>query len=167
MHKAKVWENAQISVVFKQMEMSDIDEVAKLEEKTFSLPWSKTAFIDVLDREEYLFIVALFENKVIGYCGFNNICGEGDITNVAVESDFRGKGIGKAMLESALKWEEEEGIFDFTLEVRVSNKNAICLYEKVGFVSEAVRKNFYERPVEDALIMWKRQANNETIATKK
>ena len=74
-----------------------------------------------------------------------------------VEENYRGKSIGKSILDYFFKEGGKRNIESFTLEVRVSNEIAIKLYEKMGFVSEGVRKRFYEHPVEDALIMWKRK----------
>ena len=85
-----------------------------------------------------------------------HIVGEGEITNVVTKNTMRGKGIGKQILEKLLEEGAKMGAEAFTLEVRVSNAPAIHLYESLGFVSEGVRKNFYEEPTEDALIMWKR-----------
>ena len=81
---------------------------------------------------------------------------EGDITNVVVAKESRGKGIGTAMLLFMMEEGKKRGINAYTLEVRVSNAEAIHVYEKLGFVSEGIRKNFYDKPKEDANIMWKR-----------
>ena len=81
---------------------------------------------------------------------------EGDITNVAVHPKYRKQGIGNALVNALLREALLLGISEITLEVRVSNLTAIHLYEKNGFVSEGTRKNYYEKPREDALIMWNR-----------
>ena len=83
--------------------------------------------------------------------------GEGDITNVVVHPDYRKRGIAYKMLTELLyRGEEKYGIEAYTLEVRESNIEAIRLYERLGFVREGIRKDFYEKPEENALIMWKR-----------
>ena len=84
------------------------------------------------------------------------MAGEGEITNVAVAKKFRRRGIGRALMEYMLKEAELLGMESATLEVRISNTPAIRLYESLGFQGEGVRPNFYEKPKEDALIMWKR-----------
>ena len=81
---------------------------------------------------------------------------EGDIHNVMVTSKYRGRGIATQMMTVLLEEGQKQGIEEFTLEVRVSNAAAIKVYEKMGFVSEGIRPRFYEQPVEDAMIMWKR-----------
>ena len=83
--------------------------------------------------------------------------GEGEITNVVVRDDCQNRGIGRKLMDELLmRGEKEIGIEAFTLEVRIGNRSAIHLYESLGFVSAGIRKNFYEKPVEDAMIMWKR-----------
>ena len=84
------------------------------------------------------------------------IAGEGDVTNIAVFPEYRGRGIGAALTKALLVEGRKRGMNAFTLEVRVGNQAAIHIYEKLGFRSEGVRKGFYEKPKEDALIMWRR-----------
>ena len=75
---------------------------------------------------------------------------------MAVEPSCRNKGIGRKMMEVLLQKLKRAGANAVTLEVRRSNEAAIALYESLGFVTEGIRKNFYEKPAEDGLIMWKR-----------
>jgi len=75
----------------------------------------------------------------------------------AVKESEQGKGVGFALLSELIEIGKSEGLLEFTLEVRVSNEKGIGLYKKLGFVEEGIRKNFYELPLEDALIMWLRQ----------
>ena len=140
----------------RDMQAEDVDAVAKLEAEIFSMPWSENAFLEEVRRKDRLFVVAYAEDKPAGYCGLIPSFDEGDITNVAVSPDMRRMGIAEKMLSALMEWGGEMGVSDFTLEVRKSNVGAIALYEKLGFVSEGIRKNFYEKPSEDAVIMWKR-----------
>jgi ribosomal-protein-alanine N-acetyltransferase len=91
---------------------------------------------------------------VAGYCGFWGILDEGYIYNVAVKKEFRRRHIGYLMLKTLLDDSAGRGITSFTLEVRYSNAAAIKLYEALGFVRAGVRKDFYTKPKEDAVIMW-------------
>lgn len=145
-------------ITIREMALEDVDCVCKLEEMAFSMPWHKESFIEMIENKDALYLVACDEQAgVIGCCGVRSIVGEGDITNVVVHPDFRKKGVAHEMLSQLLYLGERDfKIKEFTLEVRYSNTDAIHLYEKLGFVSEGVRKNFYEEPLEDALIMWKR-----------
>ena len=94
--------------------------------------------------------------RIIGECGVRDIVGEGEITNVAVHPDWQGMGVAAKMLGTALERSLQEGMTAFTLEVRAGNRPAIALYKKFGFHTEGIRADFYDKPVEDALIMWRR-----------
>ena len=96
------------------------------------------------------------EDKIVGYIGMYQVLEEGDITNVAVHEKYQRKGIGNALVSTLLKEASKQMIQEVTLEVRVSNQSAIRLYEKNGFVAEGRRKNYYDKPREDAVIMWNR-----------
>lgn len=145
-------------LVIRPMEWGDIEYVSTIEAECFSMPWSAEAYRKVLEDDKCLYLVALLNGSVVGMCGVVNILGEGDIHNVGVTADKRGQGIAFAMLSELIRMGEERGIVDFTLEVRISNQAAIHTYEKLGFVSEGIRPKFYEKPIEDAMIMWRRRA---------
>jgi len=146
-------------ILIRQLMREDVDEVCELEEEAFSMPWHKESFIEMIENPDAYYLVAVLteHNQVVGCCGMRSIVGEGDISNVVVKKEFRGQGIAKQMMHELLKAGKKEfQIESFTLEVRLSNTPAIHLYEKFGFVSEGIRKNFYDKPTEDAMIMWKR-----------
>lgn len=140
------------------LEKEDASELGALAEECFSMPWSVQAFEKLAEDENSLFLVALEDGNLAGGCGLTHILDEGDVHNVMVRDSLRGRGIATALMERLLQEGEKQGILDFTLEVRVSNEPAIRVYEKLGFASEGVRPRFYEKPVEDALIMWRRHA---------
>lgn len=134
----------------------DGEALGQLAGEVFSQPWSVNAFTALEQDPNSLFIVAEKEGRIIGGCGLTHILDEGDIHNVMVAPAYRGQGIASRMMEKLLALGAGLGIREFTLEVRVSNAAAIRVYEKFGFVSEGIRPGFYEMPVEDAMIMWKR-----------
>ena len=138
------------------MQPGDLEQVAEIEKSIFSMPWSAKGFADSMEQECTLFLAAVWNGKIAGYCGMFQSFEEADITNVAVEEKSRGQGIAQAMLRELMKRGKERGIAAYTLEVRRGNTAARRLYEKLGFVTAGIRRNFYEKPVEDAVIMWKR-----------
>lgn len=140
----------------REMNASDVEEVSRLESEVFSMPWSARDFLEMVEADYAHYYVAKWENGIVGCCGIRNIAGEGEITNVVVAAPYRRRGIGRRLMEHMLKMAAGEGITATTLEVRVSNLPAIGLYESLGFKGEGVRPGFYEKPPEDALIMWKR-----------
>ena len=144
-------------IVIRKMQKSDLQEVCKIEKDNFSLPWSERSFIESMERNDTVFLTALAGEEVAGYIGCYCIAGTGEITNVAVKDTCRRRGIGAMLLEGLYKAGETLDTREFFLEVRESNEAAIGLYSRQGFVKEGIRKNFYEEPVEDALIMWKRE----------
>ena len=149
-------------MIVRRMKASDVEAVACNEALCFSMPWSENAFREIMaaqeadDGQTILYLVAELDGRIVGHCGVRNLLGEGEITNVAVHPDHRNHGIAGAMLRELLDRGSRMGIEAFTLEVRAGNKSAVRLYEKAGFVTEGVRKGFYDMPKEDALIMWKR-----------
>lgn len=138
------------------MTQEDIEQVSEIEKATFSMPWSKEALRQSLNQRGSIYVVAVEDEKVIGYCGLWNIAGEGNINNVAVVKSHRGRHIASQMLKKLIELGNKEGIEAYTLEVRTSNEPAIFLYKKFGFTIEGIRKDYYESPKEDAYIMWYR-----------
>lgn len=144
-------------VRIRELEMGDIEAVSIMEAQSFSMPWSAKDFEQLVSDEKSLYLVAETDGLVVGCCGVTNVCGEGNINNVVVQEACRGQGIAYAMMQELLVCGREMGCTEFTLEVRVSNAPAIHVYQKLGFVSEGIRPRFYEKPVEDAMIMWIRE----------
>ena len=142
-----------IDLEIKRMSSSHIEEIAKLEKECFSSPWSEDGLKSELDNAFARFFVALHKGEIVGYIGSHNILGEVYITNVAVFSRFRRNGVGKLIVEFLVEQMKSENAEFVTLEVRKSNVNAISLYEKCGFKKVGERKNFYEKPNEDAILM--------------
>lgn len=134
----------------------DISMAAALERECFSEPWSAEAFREAVENPSRYYLAAEQRGRIIGICGMQNIAGEGQISNVAVASDYRRHLTAFHMLEKLLLIGQEAGVAAFTLEVRESNEAAIRLYQKLGFAVEGIRRNFYEKPRENALILWKR-----------
>lgn len=144
-------------VSIRKMLFADLPQVCEIETQAFSVPWSKRAFEDSLKLPHAIFFVAYLKEQILGYCGLYQVFNEGDITNIAVLPDYRGMGIAGKLLETVFVCSAERGIETFTLEVRESNAPAIHLYKKYGFEQVGLRKNFYEKPREHAVIMWKRR----------
>lgn len=138
-----------------KMSREDVPAVALIEKECFSLPWSEKSFEDALAKEENIYLVAKENDTVIGYVGAWGVLGEADITNVCVHPEHRKKGVGEALISQLVELGEKDNIDTFFLEVRESNYAAIALYEKMGFKNIGTRKNFYERPVENAIVMGK------------
>ena len=147
-------EENRIHVRIVPMNADHLDEVAELERICFSAPWSRNMLAEELDNLLSAFLVALDDNdKVVGYAGVQIILDEGYITNVAVRPECRRQGIAAKLLQVFLDFAKANKLAFLTLEVRASNYDAIALYGSRGFRSVGRRKNYYEHPKEDAIIM--------------
>lgn len=144
-------------ITVRPMEEGDLERVAQLEKENFSMPWSVLSLRDALGNPAAFYVVAQEEDRIVGCCGCWQSLDEGEVMNVSVAGDCRGRGIAFALLQELEKIGEARGVLSYTLEVRESNAPAIRLYHKCGYRSEGIRPNFYENPRENALIMWKRQ----------
>lgn len=135
---------------------SDVDAIAEAEEICFGVNgWSPGAVREFIENEYSHVIVAEADGIIIGYAGAFIICGESEITNVAVLPEKRRYGVGGAMLEKLFEISLSLGAEKMTLEVREGNLPAIKLYEKLGFYSVGKRCGYYTDPKEDAVIMMK------------
>lgn len=133
-----------------------VPQIAELEEQCFSLPWTEAQLISQLPDERHEFIAALDENgRVAGYVGMMFVLDEGYISNVAVDSSLRRRGIGDALIAEMNSRAQKRGLAFVTLEVRESNAPAIALYAKHGYVRVGERKNYYDFPRENAILMTK------------
>ena len=137
------------------IEHRHIKDIAMLEKACFSTPWSEETILSAF-KNGTRFFVAEKNGAVLGYVGISAIIDEGYITNIAVFPEYRNMGVATALLNELFYFAKENSLAFISLEVRESNKNAISLYEKFGFLQDGKRKNFYTNPTEDALIMTKR-----------
>lgn len=142
------------AIEIRRMRLNDLPEVVRLEQESFSEPWTQNGFEDALFQGQNIFIVAVdLSERIVGYVGLYVSMDEGDITNVAVSDNCRRCGIGDKLLEFLLLQAKGQGVRQIFLEVRKSNHAAQRLYEKHGFQITGERKNFYRKPQEDALLM--------------
>ena len=143
-------------IVFRPMEERDIDQVEAIEQASFSSPWSRQSLLHELEPGHGAhYIIADRDGEVLGYAGFWQVFDEAHITNISVKEDCRRQGLGRALMHEMDLLCHELGILYQTLEVRVSNTAALRLYQSIGFYSAGIRPGYYEKPKEDADILWK------------
>ena len=136
------------------MNADHLDELERLERICFSRPWSKRMLGEELENQCAAFLVAEDENgKVLGYAGLLVMMDEGYITNVAVFPEYRRLGVAAKIIQVYMNFAEANDLAFLTLEVRPSNAAAIALYQRFGFEEVGRRKNYYDLPKEDALIL--------------
>lgn len=142
-----------LDVTIDKMRLVHVDQVTWIEERVYSSPWSRNAFInEIMDNGLASYFVALLEGNVIGYAGIWTILDEAHITNLAVHPDYQCRGVGRMLLETLVQEAGRRGAARITLEVRLSNYRAQDLYRKFGFEPRGVRPRYYKD--EDALVMW-------------
>lgn len=139
----------------REMRETDLAQVEAIEQEIFSIPWSEKSFLSACTTPENIYLVCLLEDEVAGYCGLWSVLGEGNITNMAVAEKYRRNGVAEALMKEMEERSRQKDVTIFFLEVRESNEAARRLYEKMGYEQIGVRKNFYEKPVENAIIMSK------------
>lgn len=140
-------------IIIRKMEVADAVKVAEIEKEVFSLPWSQKSFEDAVQKDNNMYFVACDGDKIAGYIGAWGVFDEADVTNVCVASEYRRQGIAQQLLNELIAEGHHRGIFSLFLEVRESNLPAQKLYEKNGFQNVGMRKNFYEKPVENGIVM--------------
>lgn len=174
-----------MNLIIRRLEVKDIDSVCEMEEESFSMPWHRESFVDMINNRDALYLVAELSDEqedqmtesddrvmilqdfapdydkdvtVCGCAGLISVIGEGNICNIVVKKELRRLGIARRLVQSMIDvGRERYGIRDFTLEVRQSNEAARRLYEELGFKCEGIRPKFYEKPNEDACIYWLRE----------
>jgi ribosomal-protein-alanine N-acetyltransferase len=139
----------------------DLSGVLEVEAESFTNPWTRDMYAWELQNRSvcHIYIVRTSDCRVVGFCAFWLVFDEIHINNVAIRPQFRGMGIGTALLTRALGAATALGARRATLEVRASNDAARRLYERLGFYVAATRRNYYSHPVEDALILWRDEAD--------
>ena len=142
-----------IEIVF--MNSTHVPQIADLEKICFNDPWSERSIASELDNRLSFWLVAVDDDRVVGYVGSQSVLGETDMMNIAVHPDCRRLGIAEQLVRSLVDALKEKGNHGLMLEVRVSNEPARKLYEKLGFSQVGLRKNYYRNPREDALILRK------------
>ncbi len=136
-------------------ERRDISELLAIEEIQFPEPWTRGMLLDeVTNTETRRYTVVVKDGKILGYLGVMFVMDELHINTIGVLPDFEGKGIGAALMDDAWRDAKERNIERATLEVAVSNKRAQDLYYRYGFKPVGIRKNYYDKIGEDALVLW-------------
>lgn len=135
------------------MNESHIEPIAELEKRCFSAPWSEKGIKEELDNEAAHFLAAVSSDRLLGYIGVHEVCGEAYIDNIAVQPEYRRLGIADNLLKPAEDGAKSRNCEFISLEVRKSNFSAVALYSKRGYSAVGERKNFYTNPQEDAIIM--------------
>ena len=142
-------------MIITKMLQCHVPQIAELEKLCFNDPWSENSIASELDNRLSCWLVAIADDKVVGYVGSQTVLGETDMMNIAIHPGYRKQGIATELISALIEALNERGSHSLMLEVRASNEPAKSLYLKMGFDVVGVRKNYYRNPREDALILRK------------
>jgi ribosomal-protein-alanine N-acetyltransferase len=137
--------------------------VIRIEMASYSVPWSETTFRGLLRRTDAELIVAEADEQAVGYAVFWQVLDQGELGNVAVDPQWRRRGVGRRLVREVMERAGRRGVRELFLEVRPSNRHARLLYEDMGFTAVGRRRAYYQAPVEDAVVMraWLAQQPHE------
>lgn len=135
------------------MRESDLDAVMEIELASFSTPWSRSAFLNLIGRGDADLWVAVVEGAVVAYAVVWYVAREAELGNLAVAPDWRRRGLGRRLLDWSVERARARDAERIFLEVRASNRGAQQLYERQGFVQVGLRRRYYRAPAEDARVM--------------
>ena len=142
-------------MMIEPMNASHVPQIAQLEKRCFSDPWSEKSIASELENPLSVWLVAVDGGQLIGYVGSQTVLGETDMMNLAVAPEARRQGTGRSLVLALVDALTEKGSHSLMLEVRVSNTPAQKLYESLGFSQVGRRPKYYVNPREDALILRK------------
>jgi len=142
-------------MIIKEFSDEHLDAVCDIEQSSFTHPWHRKLFESEILKENAYMYVCIEDNEVIGFAILNTILDEGELLHIAVSTAHRRKGVAKALFDKLFQIANEKELSFITLEVRESNQSAIALYEYMGFERVGVRKNYYSKPTENAVLMTK------------
>ena len=143
--------------------LADLDTILEIERASFVNPWTREMYLAEFENTgvSFCYVVRHPSRELVGFCSFWRVLDELHINNLAVLPSHRGAGAGTALLRATLQEGARMGARRATLEVRRSNEAARRLYERLGFSVAGVRRGYYTKPVEDALVLWKEHLTPE------
>jgi ribosomal-protein-alanine N-acetyltransferase len=146
-----------VTIELRRLELDDLASIERIEQRSYPTPWSRSMFAGELAKPSSICLGA-FDSQdggLVGYLIISRYVDAWHVMNVAVAPDYRRRGIARTMLERLFELTAGDGRRGYTLEVRVSNEDAIRLYERAGFRARGIRRGYYTDNREDAMIMWK------------
>ena len=141
------------AVLIREMRRTDLMAVMAIEQTSFSMPWRESTFESLLERSDADLIAAIADDRLVGYAVCWTILDQAELGNVAVDAEWRNRGVGLMLVQAALERVRRRAADECFLEVRESNRAAQSLYQKCGFRSIGRRRRYYSNPTEDALVM--------------
>jgi ribosomal-protein-alanine N-acetyltransferase len=151
-----------IAIDIRPLGLSDLNSIDRIEQRAYRTPWSRSMFASELAKSSSICLGAYDDEQLIGYVVNSRYVDAWHVMNVAVDPDYQRRGIATRLLEHLFELTRDDQRRGYTLEVRVSNGDAIGLYENLGFERQGVRRGYYTDNREDALIMWRDPDDSES-----
>ena len=144
-----------VAIEIRVLELADLSAIEEIEQQAYPTPWSRSMFASELAKPTSICLGAFEGQDLVGYVINSRYVDAWHVMNVAVAPEHQRRGVASALLERLFELTRDDERRGYTLEVRVSNEDAIHLYEKLGFESRGIRRGYYTDNREDALIMWR------------
>jgi len=144
-----------VAVRIRPLATSDLDAIEVIERRAYPTPWSRSMFASELAKPTSICLGAFEGEDLVGYVVNSRYVDAWHVMNVAVDPGHQRRGVATRLLERLFELTRDDERRGYTLEVRVSNDEAIHLYEKLGFEARGLRRGYYTDNREDALIMWR------------
>ena len=144
-----------VALEIRSLGLSDLDAIEDIEQRAYPTPWSRSMFASELAKPTSICLGAFEGEQLVGYIVNSRYVDAWHVMNVAVDPDRQRRGIATALIERLFDLTAADERRGYTLEVRVSNEDAIRLYRKLGFEPRGIRRGYYTDNREDALIMWR------------
>jgi ribosomal-protein-alanine N-acetyltransferase len=144
-----------VAIEIRSLALVDLPEIEEIEQRAYPTPWSRSMFASELAKASSICLGAFEGDRLVGYIVNSRYADAWHVMNVAVDPDFQRRGIATRLLERLFELTDDDDGRGYTLEVRVTNTDAIRLYEKLGFERHGIRRGYYTDNREDALIMWR------------
>ena len=147
------------TIELRRLALADLNAIEEIERRSYPTPWSRSMFAGELAKPSSICLGAFEadgeDGMLVGYLIVSRYVDAWHVMNVAVDPDRQRRGVATALLERLFELTRDDERRGYTLEVRVSNRKAIALYERLGFRARGIRRGYYTDNREDALIMWK------------
>ena len=144
-----------IAIDIRPLGLSDLNAIDAIEQRAYRTPWSRSMFASALAKSSSICLGAFEADQLVGYVVNSRYVDAWHVMNVAVDPDHQRRGIATRLLQHLFELTRDDQRRGYTLEVRISNSEAIGLYESLGFVRQGLRRGYYTDNREDALIMWR------------
>jgi ribosomal-protein-alanine N-acetyltransferase len=144
-----------VAIELRRLSLAHLGDIEHIEKSAYPTPWSRTMFASELAKPTSICLGAFEGEQLVGYIINSRYVDAWHVMNVAVDPDYRRRGIATRMLEALFEMTRHDGRRGYTLEVRVSNLGAVDLYERLGFERRGVRRGYYTDNREDAIVMWR------------